>query len=245
MGRDSREDTAYVLHRHAWKESSYILRVFGRAQGKFSLVARGVRGGRGRHAVLPGQPCLLEWQPGRELGRLLSLQTQGPPLAPLQGEAWWAAQYLAELLLHALREDEPAPELFDLYGLCLQALREAQTGVAVPLRLFEWGLLQALGLAADLARDSGGARLQPEHCYRLVADEGLRPDAVQGLPGAQWQALAAGRVDAALAQALRRPLQAQLAAVVPFERLHSRREWQVARALARAHAGEGGAGDVD
>lgn len=235
MTATSYEDHAYILQRFAWKESSFVLRVLTREHGRISLVARGMRGGRRKHAVLPGQRSLLHWSPGRELGRLLSLDLLPPPVPMLAGEPYFAAQYLAEVLLQVLPEGEAVPAIFDLYAAALASLHDQPRSLAAPLRSFEFGLLQALGHGFSLNIDRDGNAVRPELCYSLMPEQGLYQDPRGGFSGDTWLALGQGALSEAAAQQLRRPLQGQLGSIVDLSRLRSREQWLAARRLREEH----------
>lgn len=229
------EDHAFVLQRHAWKESSFVLRVLTREHGRLSVVARGMRGGRRKHAVLPGQRSLLHWSGGRELGRLHSLDILPPPVSMLSGEAYFAAQYLAEVLLQVLPEAEPVPAIFDLYAASLDALHVQSGALAAPLRSFEFGLLQALGHGFSAQTDRDGNPVRADLAYSLMPEQGLYTDPRGGFSGAVWLALARGSLSEEDAHQLRRPLQAQLGSMLDLGRLRSREQWLAARRLREEH----------
>ncbi len=235
MSREIREDIAFVLHRHAWKESSFILRILTRSHGRISVIARGMRGSKTQSPLIPGQPCQLQWKPGRDLGTLVSLSLLPPQRNAPLGDNWWASQYLTEMVLHATHEAEPVPALFDQYLSCLDRLRDRAVDAAGVLRVFELELLRELGLGFDPARDCMQSELDPDARYRLVPEEGLRHDPLAGIAAADWLALARGQPDPAAARRLRQPLQQQLALLVDFSKLRSREQWRAAQVLRKEH----------
>jgi len=135
---------AYVLQRHDWSESSLILELFTRGQGRVVTVARGAKKPTSnyRPLLLPFQPVLV----------LLGARAPTPAQAtadegashdilPLRGVEWAGGQpllppaallggfYLNELLLKGLARQDPHPRLFDGYAQALAALaRAAQAG---------------------------------------------------------------------------------------------------------------------
>lgn len=235
MSRELREDIAFVLHRHAWKETSFILRVLTRSHGRISVVARSLRGSRTQSPVLSGQPAQLQWKSGRELGSLISMSPL-PPQRPMPtGDNWWASQYLTELVLHATREADPVPAIFDAYLGSLDRLRDTDCDAAIESRLFESVLVQELGVGFDLRHDSTGAGLLPEGRYQLIPEQGLVACARGGVAASDWLALAQKTLDAAAARRLRRSLQEQLGLLVDFSKLRARSQWQAARALREDH----------
>ena len=94
------DQPAYVLHARPWRETSLIVELLTRDQGRVGLVARGVQGPK-RHplraALQPLQHVRVEYLQRGELGRLL--QAEALDVAPLlQGDTLLAAFYVNELL---------------------------------------------------------------------------------------------------------------------------------------------------
>jgi DNA repair protein RecO (recombination protein O) len=170
------DEPAYVLHRHDWSESSLILEVFSRRQGRVALVAKGVKRptSQFRPVLLPLQPLRLAWGGDAEVRTLKSAQWQGGHVMPV-GDALLAGYYLNELLLKLLARDDPHERLFDHYADAVTALVEGQVPQAAVLRAFELLLLREVGLLPALDEES--ASLTPllvEAHYHLVPDHGLR-----------------------------------------------------------------------
>ena len=65
---------AYILHTHPFRDTSRILEVFTREQGRVSVFARGVRGPKARLASLlqPFQPLLISFTSHGDAGQLIS-----------------------------------------------------------------------------------------------------------------------------------------------------------------------------
>lgn len=195
---------AYVLHHYDWSESSLILELFTRQQGRIAVVAKGAKRpySQLRSVLLPFQQLLIQashkkGEEGAEVSTLRSAEwAGGHPM--LGGAALLAGFYLNELLLKSLLRHDPHPALYDLYAATLPALSnddEQQTQAA--LRAFELRLLRELGVLPALdcitqtqSSLSMGAR------YRLQAEQGLLPDDENdprhdSPSGATWAALEA------------------------------------------------------
>lgn len=187
------DEPAYVLHHHAWSESSAILEVFSRHHGRVVLVGKGVKRptSQYRAVLLPLLPLRLDWSGEAEVRTLKAAQYAGGQVLPT-GEALLAGYYLNELLLRLLMRDDPHPALFDHYAAAVAALVWPEQRV-VALRAFELLLLRTLGWLPDLGQE--GVRLlplQPNHGYRLHPDAGLLPAAdidTAALRGGHWQRL--------------------------------------------------------
>lgn len=142
----------YILHPRAYRDTSLLLEVFTRDQGRFGLVARGARAPRSRIRGLlqPFQPVLLSWSGRAELGTLHSAEANGAA-SPLRGTALYSGFYLNELLMRLLQRLDPHPELFAAYAAALEGLPSAAER---PLRLFEKRLLETLGYGLLLDQEA-------------------------------------------------------------------------------------------
>jgi DNA repair protein RecO (recombination protein O) len=173
--------TAFVLHRYDWSESSLIVELFTRAQGRVVAVAKGAKRPTSnfRPLLLPFLPLqvVLGKPPKDEGSEVVNLRSAewcgGVPLLP--SGALMSAYYLNELLLKLLARQDAHAELFDAYADTLVALALAHapaaedhpTGLppvdasdapaahagheATVLRAFELVLLRELGVLPDLA----------------------------------------------------------------------------------------------
>ena len=232
---------AYVLHAYDWSETSLIVELYTRAQGRLVVVAKGAKRPTSqlRPVLLPFQPllALLGRTPADEQGEVHLLRSaEWVGGAPLLGPgALFAGFYVNELLLKLLARQDPHPGLFDAYADTLASLAtEAEQPAA--LRAFELMLLRELGLLPELASITLTAELlEPDRPYALQPEAGLVPDA-QGLPGQAWIGLEAALshgAGAALRAAcrpgaggLRRPLRAALHYHLGSTPLRTRQVWQ-------------------
>jgi DNA repair protein RecO (recombination protein O) len=239
---------AYVLHSHDWSETSLIVELFTRAQGRIVVAAKGAKRPTSqlRPLLLPFQPVqvLLGKVPADAQAEILNLRSAewvgGTPLMP--AAAMLSGFHANELLLKLLARQDPHPELFDLYADTLCALAQA-TSEAATLRAFELGLLHQLGLLADLSQQTQTAQpLRPQARYQLDAEAGLQAVTSDGLPGSAWTAMAAALVHGApealraacapVAASLRAPLRGLLQYHLGHAPLRTRQVWQGLQRLA-------------
>lgn len=197
------DEPAYVLHRYDWSESSLILEVFTRQQGRVALVARGAKkpSSSFRPILLPLQPLHLAFGGDAEIRTLKSAEWQGGHVMPT-GDGLLSGYYLNELLMRLLARDDPHPALFDAYATTVQlvASQSADT-LQLALRAFELRLLRDIGLLPALDMETATlVPLEPHTPYVLVAESGLRQaqgDDRNSLPGEQWLVLQQSLVDQA------------------------------------------------
>ena len=135
-------DTAFVLHTRPWRETSLLVEVLGREQGRLGVIARGVQGPKKhvlRAALQPLQLIRFEGDLRGELARLLTAEALDAAPQPV-GDAMLAAFYLNELVLRLAQRHDPSPELFDAYARTREQLR-LREGLAWSLRRFERDLV--------------------------------------------------------------------------------------------------------
>ncbi|OGT20221.1 MAG: DNA repair protein RecO [Gammaproteobacteria bacterium RBG_16_57_12] len=182
MATDSRVtlQPAYLIHQRPYRETSALLEVFTPEHGKIGLVARGIKGARGRWRGLlqPFRPLLLSWRGRGGLATLTDAEPSGLALG-LSGEQILNGFYLNELLQRLLHRDDPHLELFGAYDHALRrlaALPPAPGAAAEKqqqLRLFEVRLLEAIGYGIILDREAGtGAPISAERLYSYRMDGG-------------------------------------------------------------------------
>jgi DNA repair protein RecO (recombination protein O) len=193
---------AYLLHHQPYRDTSRILEVLTREQGRLTLFARGVRGPKAKLAAVlqPFQPLLVSFSGRGEAAQLTGAELAAPSLA-VPPACLMSCFYLSELVLKLTTRHDPHPALFDAYHEALAALKEASPEralVAATLRIFEKRLLEELGYGLDLEAESGSARdIDPRAFYHFRAEQGLVPasaDAPGALPGSSLVSLARERL---------------------------------------------------
>jgi len=200
---------AYVLHHWDWSETSLILDLFTREQGRVAAAAKGAK-----RPYSQLRPVLLPFQRVNvSFGRAVA-GDDAPDVLTLRGAEWaggapmpggaalFSGFYLNELLMKLLARHDPHPVLFDAYAATLPALDGAEEDVQAALRAFELVLLREVGLLPELGvLTSSLSPVQPQQPYALRPEGGVVPglDAepvVTGQTLAQCQAaLDSGRLD--------------------------------------------------
>lgn len=195
------DEPAFVLHSYDWSESSLILEVFCRHQGRVALVAKGAKkpSSNFRPVLLPLQPLQLSYSiagdGSADIHTLKGAEWMGGHVMPT-GDALLSGLYLNELLLRLLARTDPHAALFDIYAGVVRVLAsEHGEALEAVLRSFELLLLREIGLLPSLdAQTMTLAPLQPDARYTLVPEGGLRTASATdraGLAGSQWRALQA------------------------------------------------------
>jgi DNA repair protein RecO (recombination protein O) len=186
---------AFVLHHYDWSESSLVLDLFTREEGRLVVVAKGAKrpSSQLRAVLLPLQrlnltltrppapaptaaPVLADeaTAPAGEVRTLRAAEFGGGAPMP-GGAAIFSGYYLNELLIKLLARNDPHPALFDAYAATLPLLAGGTDAVVqAALRAFELVLLREVGLLPELTRDAATQRaLQPDGRYALRPEFGL------------------------------------------------------------------------
>lgn len=168
-------DLAYVLHSVPYKETSLVVELFCKNQGRVPVVAKGAKRPHSslRAVLVSFQPLAVRYSGKSEVKTLLSAEWLGG-LMPPDGRALFAAYYLNELLMRGLGREDPHPELFELYQTTLIGLVGGED-MNVCVRQFEVGLLEALGYGLDWTNDAQGREIDPQTDYVWVDQQGWTP----------------------------------------------------------------------
>jgi len=207
---------AYVLHAYDWSESSLVLDLYTREEGRLVAAAKGAKRpySQMRAVLMPFQ--LVSVQLSRSKGadaldevRTLRAAEWAAGSAVLPSSALLGAYYVNELVMKFVPRGAAQPELFDHYHDTLRALAntnapngeeavedlegvcasDASQHLQASLRSFELLLLQDLGLLPDLAQDAlSGGMLQAGERYTWKPELGLVRAAApdEALHGAEW-----------------------------------------------------------
>jgi DNA repair protein RecO (recombination protein O) len=176
---------AYVLNRRIYKESSLLLDVFTYDYGRQSILAQGaLKSKKGWSALLQVfQPLMMSWAGRGALKTLVSVEAPSAAIT-LLNERLYSAYYLNELILklfstsieslsHQIPTDiEAHQKIFMAYAAALAAL-QLEENIELPLRRFEFCLLEELGVFPDFRHDINGVRIQADHYYQLICQQGF------------------------------------------------------------------------
>ncbi len=166
---------AMVLHRRAYRETSYIVDFFTRETGKISAVCKGVRGKKSdkKSLLQPFQQLVVNLVGRHELKNLSGLEPTGVMLT-LSGDKLFSAMYLNELLNRTLLPEVAYSNLYDLYLASLVRLADKQS-IEPVLREFEFNLLDELGYRVELGHDwRNEEALDLKAYYTFLSQHGIQ-----------------------------------------------------------------------
>ena len=163
-----------ILHRRAWRDTSFLIEAFSREHGRIGLVAKGARRpkSRWRGVLEPLAALQLSWSGRGELYTLTDVDTIRAH--PLTGNALMAGFYACELVLRLTARDDPHPAIHDSLAALLAALADGAPAV-VALRFFERDLLDELGYGVPLdATSDSSETVRADGDYIYDTERGLR-----------------------------------------------------------------------
>lgn len=162
---------AFLLHRRAYRETSFLVELFTKEYGIISVHARGARQSRGKVNVLQSfLPLLISFSGKSELKTLTHIEAQGIPFY-LMGKGIFAALYINELLVLLLPKWDPHPTLFDTYEHALSELASGNCHEKT-LRIFEKQFLAEIGY--DLVSPDYKTTIAHDRYYRFTPTDGFR-----------------------------------------------------------------------
>ena len=192
---------AFLIHHHDYTDSSRIVELLTREHGRISLFARGVRRAKSpfRPLLQPFVPLLVSWSGGIDGGQLTGAELAGEA-APMPPQRLMSGFYLNELLLRLTVRGEAVQEVFDVYALAIERLRQGAPEQAA-LRNFERRLLEHIGYGLDVSRDAAsGEPLEADRYYHFQPGLGLKAagpqaDVSAAFLGADLMDFGAGRLE--------------------------------------------------
>ncbi len=170
---------AFILRRNPYRDTSVLLDLFTLETGKITCVAKFGQGknSRSKGMLEPFRQLDASWTGKGEVFTLFNAEEKRR--FPLKAVGLIRAVYANELLLRALWQHQPQPELFAQYQQTLFRLENPADVFALPL--FELDVLAMAGYVLNLWHDDAqGHDIEPEMRYRFRPDQGLYPDEADG-----------------------------------------------------------------
>ena len=178
--------SAFVLHQYDWSESSLIVDLFTREQGRIAVVARGAKRpfSQLRSVLIPFNRIQIglgratrkgddDEQAVPEVQTLRSAEWVGGGNGMPAGAALFSGFYINELLLKLLARNDPHPVLFDAYAATVPALSAPDAMAAKPR---EGAREPSPHYSASMRDDLRGQAVLRAFELRLLQQVGLLPD---------------------------------------------------------------------
>lgn len=159
--------TAFVLHRRDYRDTSQIIELFTQHDGRVSVVAKGCKRPKSplKTSLQMFQPLLVNWYGKHELQTLTHVELD-KPFNAIKGKYLAWAFYVNELLYRLLHKHEPYPHVFQHYRTLLEKII-AHNATEADLRLFEYDLLTRIGYGLHLESDQNHHPLNASLHYHL------------------------------------------------------------------------------
>lgn len=166
---------AFILQHRPYRESSVLLDLYTRDFGIVAVLAKGVRKEKSKLAgvLLPFSLLHVSYLDKHELKILTHAELASSYL--LQRLALYCGFYVNELLQVFLHKNDPHPELFASYQVCLDELLNRQT-IEQTLRYFELSVLEECGYGAELTADCDNQPIAIGRRYSFLPNAGLVED---------------------------------------------------------------------
>ena len=163
-------EPAVVLHRQPFRESSSLLDLLTKSQGRVKCISHGR--GRKKSSIGAFVEYRVSWRGRTDLVTLTSCE----PLQSfdLRGKTLFSGSYLNELILRAVAQGVCLDGLFDAYLSALTAFG-IEDDVEPVLRTFEKGLLKGLGYEIEFEREfSQRSPIEVDRDYTYVPRVGFK-----------------------------------------------------------------------
>ena len=154
------KDQAVCIRRQEYSESSQIVTLFGRAQGKIRAIAKGSRRAKGKfeggiELLSVGDVIFVAARETSSLSTLSEFEViRTFPGLRKHLPGLHCAQYAVSLVSEFTEDSDPHENLFELICAALSDFERGEKPEAV-LLLFEWGLFKEIGLAPRVDRCCG------------------------------------------------------------------------------------------
>ncbi len=183
------KDRGVLLHRRPYSDSRTIVELLTASHGRVSGVLRQSATAVSRAELFVNYE--LSWRGRNELVNVSHCE----PVSTYQlsGRSLFSGMYLNELVMRTTRSKQPVTGLYERYLCALDALQHNED-LEPPLRSFERGLLESLGLAVQFDREMPqGTPIVPQQSYRFLPQQGFQrmpTDATGGMKGSSLLAVA-------------------------------------------------------
>ncbi|MBR7059207.1 MAG: DNA repair protein RecO [Neisseriaceae bacterium] len=172
MNRRIDSEPAFLIATTPWRESSSRIEVFTKNHGRQALLARSARKRQSdlRGVLVPFVPISVSWYGQNELRTLHRASWIGGWAQPT-GNNLMGAMYINELVLKLTAYEDSHEEIYHAMYQAMSSLATA-THIQGILRIFEWKLLTACGIAPDTQYDIDGREIACDTCY-IIQPESL------------------------------------------------------------------------
>ena len=164
------KDRGVLLHRRPYSDSRSIVEFLTARHGRVSGVLRQGSATSSRAELFVNYE--LAWRGRNDLVNVSHCEPVNT--YQLSGRSLFSGLYMNELVMRTTRSRQTVTGLYERYLSALDALQQ-DSDLEPPLRSFERGLLESLGLAVQFDREMPkGDPIDPQQSYQYVPQQGFQ-----------------------------------------------------------------------
>ena len=178
-------DDCFLLHQRAHGETSLIVDMFTRTNGKMSLIAKGAKKPKSKFFgyLSPFTKLKITYSGRSELKTLTNIDRDFSKSTNSLSKTSYSLLYINELLIRLLPKDASQEDLFNLYEDFLTKIHSGDD-IEFTLRYFELDLLDMLGYGLDFENDiDKNEQIDPEKNYSFIPQRGFRESNTSNFSG--------------------------------------------------------------
>ena len=178
-------DDCFLLHQRAHGETSLIVDMFTRTNGKISLIAKGAKKPKSKFFgyLSPFTKLKITYTGRSELKTLTNIDRDFSKSTNSFSKTSYSLLYINELLIKLLPKDASQEDLFNLYEDFLTKIHSGDD-IEFTLRHFELDLLDMLGYGLDFESDiDKNEQIDPEKNYSFIPQRGFRESNTSNFSG--------------------------------------------------------------
>ena len=172
----SNSDDCFLLHQRSYGETSLIIDVFTKKDGKISLIAKGAKKPKSKFFgyLVPFHKLSINYSGRSELKTLTNIDRNLMHSKSTFTKTSYSLLYVNELLIKLLPKNAQQEDLFLLYEKLLSDIN-LNENLELTLRRFELDMLDTMGYGFDYEYDiNNNEPIDVDSSYRFVSERGFR-----------------------------------------------------------------------
>ena len=172
----SNSDECFLLHQRSYGETSLIIDVFTKTDGKISLIAKGAKKPKSKFFgyLVPFHKLSINYSGRSQLKTLTSIDRSLMNTKNTFTKTSYSLLYINELLIKLLPKNAQQEDLFLLYENLLDEIND-NGNLELTLRRFELDLLDIMGYGFDYEFDiDNNEPIDLNASYRFVSERGFK-----------------------------------------------------------------------
>ena len=178
-------DECFLLHQRAYGETSLIVEVFSKNNGKMSLMARGAKKPKSKFFgyLAPFTKLQVTYSGRSDMKTLTNIDRDFSISTNSFSKTSYSLLYINELLMRLLPKDAAQEDLFLLYEQFLHKVTRGDE-LEITLRHFELDLLDMLGYGLDFENDiDRNESIESNKNYSFIPERGFRESSNSNFSG--------------------------------------------------------------